>query len=246
MNITQNFIKKKSFKLLAPIAIIFIVSLLSLSNVHAETVTTKYFVYTEVQNSVPFDQIPWEKRNPVISSQPGFISKTWLSGLGNNSVGGIYSFDSLKNAQKYVTDFFPNAVKKQGVAHTTRIFDAVIVEEASRDIGSPHFGAKLASKPGAFVYTEIQINMPFDQVPWKKRNPILKEIPGLLSKTWLSGVNNTIGGIYAFDTIENAKHFAIETFPETPAKMNAAFYTRIFDASLVEEASRGMHSPFFQ
>jgi len=216
------------------------------STTHAEEVIPKAFVYTEVQNSVPFDQIPWKSRNPIISSQPGFISKTWLSGFGNNSVGGIYSFDSIKNAKKYVTEFFPNAVKKQGAAHTSRVFDAVIVEKASRDIGSVHFGGKISTKPGAFVYTEIQVNLPFRNIPWQQRNPIIKKTPGLLSKTWLSGVNNTVGGFYAFDTLKNAKQFAIEIFPETAAKMNAAFSTRIFDASLVEDASRGMDSPFFQ
>lgn len=228
------------------LAIVFLIPRFALADVDVQTPMTKAFVYTEVQNSVPFGQIPWEKRNPVISSQAGFISKTWLSGLGNNSVGGIYSFDSMENAQKYVTEFFPKAVSKQGVAHTTRIFNAVVTEEASRDMNSPHFGGTIPTKPGAFVYTELQITLPFADVPWQKRNPVLKAIPGVLSKTWLSGVNNTVGGLYAFDTIENAKHFAIEEFPKTAAKMNAAVYTRIFDASVVEEASRGMHSPFFQ
>ena len=208
---------------------------------------TKYFVYTEVQNSVPFANVPWEKRNPLISSQPGFISKTWLSGYNNHSVGGIYSFDSLENAKKYVTDFFPEAVKKQGLAHTSRIFDAIIVEEASRDIGSAHFDKELSSIPKAFVYTELQVNIAFENVPWQQRNPVIRKIPGLLSKTWLSGINNhTIGGIYAFDSIKNAKQFAIAKFPKTAAKMNSAFYTRIFDATVVEEASRAMNSPFFQ
>jgi len=78
------------------------------------------------------------------------------------------------------------------------------------------------------------------------KKPNNKKTPGLLSKTWLSGVNNTVGGIYAFDTLENARQFAIEIFPKTAAKMDAAFYTRIFDASLVENASRGMGSPYFQ
>jgi hypothetical protein len=34
-------------------------------------------------------------------------------------------------------------------------------------------------------------------------------------------------------------------FPSAIAKMNAAFYTRVFDAGVVEEASRQLHSPFF-
>jgi len=79
------------------------------------------------------------------------------------------------------------------------------------------------------------------------RNPVLKKTPGLLSKTWLSGVNtNTVGGLYVFDTIAHAKQFAIDVFPASVAKMNAALYIRIFDASGVEKASRGMNSPYFR
>ena len=206
----------------------------------------KAFVYTELQISVPFEQAPWKKLNPAISAQPGFINKTWFAGVGNNSIGGIYAFDSIKNAQKFVTGYFPNEARKFGVAHTTRVFDAAVAEQASRDINSAHFGAKLRQKPGAFVYTEVQVNVPFNKAPWHKRNPVLKKQPGLLGKTWLSGVNtNTLGGIDAFDTIENAQAFAINDFPLTAARLNAAFYTRVFDAHVVEEASRQMNSPFF-
>jgi hypothetical protein len=206
----------------------------------------KAFVYTEVQNSVPFTEVPWEKRNPVISSQAGFLYKTWLSGLGNHSVGGIYAFDSIENAQKYVTEFFPNGARKQSTGHTTRIFDATVVEAASRDMGSVDFGGKLNTKPGAFVYTELQVNIPFADVAWKERNPVLKQQAGLLAKTWLSGINtNTLGGFYAFNTIENAKQFALKTFPESVASMNASLYVRVFDGSVIEQASRGMHSPYF-
>ncbi len=245
----SKIIKISRYKLLnfiTPIVVAFIFSLIVISRVSAETLSPKAFVYTEVQNSIPFDQIPWEKRNPVISSQSGFMYKTWLSGLGNDSVGGIYAFDSIDSAQKYVTEFFPSAVGKQSTGHTTRIFDAAIVEEASHNIGSVDFGGKIQKKPGAFVYTEVQVNIPFEEVPWKQRNPILKTQPGFLAKTWLSGLNtNTIGGFYAFDTIENAKKYALEAFPKVAAKMKAAMYIRIFDASVVEEASRGMNSPFF-
>ena len=206
----------------------------------------KAFVYTELQISVPFDQAPWREMNPTLLQQPGFLNKTWLAGVGNNSLGGIYAFDSIENAQKFVTGYFPSEAKKFGVAQTTRVFDAVIVEEASRDMNSVHFGAILDRKPGAFVYTEIQVNVPFAEAPWRKINPTLKAQPGILSKTWLSGLNtNTLGGIYAFDTIENARTFVLTYFPTETAKMNAAFYTRVFDARGVEEASRQLRSPFF-
>jgi len=212
----------------------------------ANLMTTKAFVYTEVQISVPFADAPWREINKNIKQQPGFINKTWLSGVGTNSLGGIYAFDSIENAQKFVTGYFPEEAAGFGVAHNTRIFDAIIVKEASLDLGSPHFGAAPKQKPGAFVYTEVQVNLPFENVPWQDRNPVLRTTPGLIAKTWLSGLHtNTVGGIDAFDTVENAKAFAIEAFPKTAAKMNAAFYTRVFDASLTEEASRDMNSPFY-
>ncbi|MBV1880681.1 MAG: YdhR family protein [Pseudomonadales bacterium] len=240
-------ISQKLRGVIASLTMICIAHLLTTSAVNAKTNNTKAFVYTEVQTSVPFNKVPWEQRNPVISSQPGFQYKTWLSGLGNHSVGGIYAFDTIENAQKYVTDFFPNQAKKQGVAHTTRIFDAVIVEDASRDIGSVDFGGEISKAPNAFVYTEIQVHLPFENVPWQQRNSILKQHPGLLSKTWLSGYKtNTIGGIYAFDTIENAKLFALESFPKVAKELKAAFYTRVFDGQIVKDASRGMRSPYFK
>jgi len=206
----------------------------------------KAFIYTELQISVSFEQAPWRKVNPTLLKQPGILNKTWLSGVGNNSLGGIYAFDAVENAQKFVTGYFPSEAKRFGVAQTTRIFDATVVEAASRDMNSVHFGARLDRKPGAFVYTEVQVNVPFDEAPWQEINPVLKEQPGILSKTWLSGLHtNTLGGIYAFDTIENARDFALSYFPTETAKLNAAFYTRVFDASVVEEASRQLRSPFF-
>lgn len=208
---------------------------------------TKAFVYTEVQNSLPFvDQAPWKQLNPILLQQPGFINKTWLSGVGTNSVGGFYSFDSIENAQKFVTEYFPDEIRGFGVAHTSRIFVAAVVEEASRAMNSVHFGTKLSQKPGAFVYTEVQINVPFENAPWREFNETIKLQPGFLAKTWLSGIHtNTPGGIYAFDTIENAMAFAINYFPAEAAQLNAAFTTRVFDAKVVEEASKELHSPFF-
>ena len=93
----------------------------------------KAFVYTELQNSLPFDQAPWRELNPVLLQQPGFINKTWLSGVVNNSVGGFYAFDSIENAQKFVTAYFPEEVRAFNVAHTSRIFDATVVEEANTE-----------------------------------------------------------------------------------------------------------------
>lgn len=210
------------------------------------SMTPKAFVYTEVQIAVPFEQAPWKAINQAILQQPGFLNKTWFAGSGTNSLGGIYAFDSISNAEAFVTGYFPREAAGFGVAHTTRIFDAAATQEASRDLASPHFGARPATAPGAFVYTELQVNMPFPQVPWQDRNPVLRAQKGLLSKTWLSGLHTgTIGGVDAFDTLENAKDFAVNVFPETAARMNAALYTRVFDAAAIEAASREMRSPYY-
>lgn len=207
---------------------------------------SKAFVYTELQLSVPFAGAPWPAINPVLLQQPGFRNKTWLAGVANHSLGGFYEFDSIENAKRFVTGYFPNEARKFGAPQTTRVFDGEVVEEASRYLNSAHFGGKVTTKPGAFIYTEAQISAPFAQAPWREMNPILNAQPGLLHKTWLSGVHtNSVGGFYAFDTIENATRFATDYFPTEAVALNVAYTTRLFDASVVEEASRPLSSPFF-
>lgn len=100
---------------------------------------SKFFVYTEVQVSVPFDQSPWRELSPLLKAQTGFRNKTWLSGVQNNSIGGLYEFDSLENAQAFALDYFPTEAKKIGAAFTTRIFDGNVTEEACRFLNSPYY-----------------------------------------------------------------------------------------------------------
>ena len=101
--------------------------------------TAKAYVYTELQLSVPFDVAPWRELNPALKAQPGFLDKTWLSGIGTDTVGGFYSFDSIENARRFVTGYFPGEAAKFNAAHMTRVFDASIVPEASRDMNSPYY-----------------------------------------------------------------------------------------------------------
>lgn len=211
--------------------------------------THKAFVYTELQLSAPFEQLPWQRLNATIRKQPGFIDKTWLAGVRNHSAGGFYTFDSIDNAQRFVIDCFPAEARALGVAQTTRVFDGAAVEAASRDMHSVHYDARPAEAPGAYVYTEVQLHaLPFDQaIPWRTLNPVLRRQPGLLSKTWLSGLHSgTPGGLYAFDSIEHARRFALDYFPTEAAALQAAFHTRVFDARATEAASREMRSPFYR
>lgn len=241
----MNFILKTKRKYAA----LMLAMLCAMPNANAQSLPThKAYVYTELQISAPFSSVPWQGINNNIKAQSGFINKTWLSGVGNNSAGGFYVFDTIEKAQKFVTEYFPSEAKNFNVAHTTRIFDAEATQEASKDMNSVYYGGALSQEPKAFVYTELQIQkLPFnDTVDWKSRNPIIKTQKGLLSKTWLSGVNTgTIGGFYAFDSIENAKNFAINDFPKVAQELKSAFYTRVFDASATKEASIDMNSPFY-
>ncbi|MEP4769208.1 MAG: YdhR family protein [Roseibium sp.] len=236
-------------KVLAGAAAATAVSLLSPSSLKAQetrNMTPKAFVYTEVAISVPFDDAPWKKINEDIKKQQGFLNKTWLQGHSTQTLGGIYSFDSIDNARQFVTGYFPTEPRSFGVAHNTRVFDAEIVKEASLDLGSVHFGAAVNKKPGAFVYTELQYSKPFGTFAWHERNKALKQVNGLQNKIWLSGVStHTLGGFDAFDTLDDALDFAINAFPDTAAKLGSAFYTRVFDASITEQASREMYSPYY-
>lgn len=113
-----------------------------LNSVHFGGVVTRRpgaFVYTEGQISAPFAEAPWREMNPVLKAQQGLLHKTWLSGVHTNSVGGFYAFDTLENATRFVTDYFPTETKQLNVAYTTRIFDAGPVEAASRETHSQFF-----------------------------------------------------------------------------------------------------------
>jgi len=241
------------FKYTLPRALILMLLFATFFNtkpLHADnsSVRHKAYVYTELQFAPVFQDVPWEDMNPNLKKIPGLLSKTWLSGT-DNSPGGFYVFDTIEHAQNFVRDVFPKEAASFGVAQTTRIFDAEQTEKASRDMGSVYYFGPNGQEPGAFVYTEVQINaLPFDQkVNWLERNPVLKTQPGLLSKTWLSGQNTgTVGGFYAFDSLENAKKFAIEVFPESIKDLNAAFYTRVFDANITRNASIDMGSLYYK
>lgn len=256
--ITQSVKPRRAFRLEKfAIVIAIVASSFGVLNAHAmnkqtekeNTMKPTAYVYTELQISVPFADVPWQRINAAIKKQPGFINKTWLSGVGNNSAGGLYAFDSIENAQKFVTTYFPAEARGFGVAQTTKIFDADATEEASRDMNSMHYEGKINGKPGAFVYTEVQLHaVPFNSTaPWRQLNPTLKKQPGLMAKTWLNGLHTgTPGGFYAFDTIENAQKFAVDYFPTEAAALNAAFSTSVFDANATEAASRDMNSPFYK
>jgi hypothetical protein len=71
-------------------------------------------------------------------------------------------------------------------------------------------------------------------------------VPGLRSKTWLSGVGtHSVGGFYEFDTVANARAYAEGMLAQFAKAANASLTVKLFDGEVVAEASRGMNSPFY-
>lgn len=97
-----------------------------------------------------------------------------------------------------------------------------------------------------FVYTELQISVDFNHVPWKEINTVIAAQEGFVAKTWLYGVNsNTTGGLYEFSSLESAQKFAWDVFPKEARNFGVSFMTKIFDGDVTEEASRELNSPHY-
>ena len=99
----------------------------------------KIFLYAEYQVSVPFTEIPWQEINEQMLTFEGLVSKTWLSGLNNQTVGGFYEFTSRELAQKYIDELlipFANTVNGN---LSVKLFDGDVVSDASKAMSSPYF-----------------------------------------------------------------------------------------------------------
>ena len=99
----------------------------------------KVFLLAELQISMPFTEEVWREANPAMQKVPGLISKTWLSGIDSNSVGGFYEFDSMKNARAYADGMLAQFAKRTGAQQSVKFFDGDVVSEASRGMSSPFF-----------------------------------------------------------------------------------------------------------
>ncbi len=104
------------------------------------------------------------------------------------------------------------------------------------------------SKPSRlFLYAEFQLSAPFTEAVWKDANPAMHTVPGLRSKTWLSGIHtHSVGGFYEFDSIENARASAEGMLADFAKAADASLTVKLFDGDVVAEASKGMNSPFYR
>ncbi|MCG5233712.1 YdhR family protein [Xanthobacter oligotrophicus] len=100
---------------------------------------SKVFLYAEIQVSIPFGEIDWKTIDGQMKENPGLKSKTWLSGINNNTIGGFYEFDSLENAKAYATGYLAKAAQALGGSLSVKLFNGDITAEASKAIWSPFY-----------------------------------------------------------------------------------------------------------
>ncbi len=110
----------------------------------------KVFLYAEIQVAIPFTDIDWSSINTAMKKEKGLKSKTWLSGINTNTIGGFYEFDSLENAQAYAEGYLAAAARQIGGSLSVKLFNGDVTADASRAISSP-FYEKAGQKTPALV-----------------------------------------------------------------------------------------------
>lgn len=100
---------------------------------------SKVFIYAEYQVSIDFNQIDWKSINVEMKKFPGLKSKTWLSGVNNNTVGGFYEFDTLENAQNYIDGLLIPFASQINGNLSVKIFDGDVTQEANIGMNSPFY-----------------------------------------------------------------------------------------------------------
>ena len=92
-----------------------------------------------------------------------------------------------------------------------------------------------------FLYAELQLSAPFTKDLWTEINQAMHTVPGMRSKTWLSGINNhSVGG-----SVESARAYAEGMLADFAKTANTSLSVKLFDGDVVAEASKDMNSPFF-
>lgn len=100
---------------------------------------SKVFLYAEFQVAMPFDALDLAPMTKIMKSCKGLKSKTWLAGIGNQSIGGFYEFDTVENAQAYIDGVLQPSARQLGGNLSVRLFDGDIVAAGSREMNSPFY-----------------------------------------------------------------------------------------------------------
>ena len=100
---------------------------------------------------------------------------------------------------------------------------------------------------GVYLHVEFPTFIPMDELDWKQINVEMRKYQGLISKTWLSGINNdTVGGFYEFETKENAENY-VENYLKkiTEETLNVKGKYTIYSKDATKKQSIEMNSPYF-
>lgn len=57
---------------------------------------------------------------PLILAQPGFKSKTWMTGIETNIFYGLYEWENLENAERYLDSLPLRLMKKRAIPETLK------------------------------------------------------------------------------------------------------------------------------
>ena len=99
---------------------------------------------------------------------------------------------------------------------------------------------------GVYLYVEYPVSIEFDKYPWTEANPKMKQFDGLISMTWLSGLDdNTIGGFYEFDSRENAQNYIDNHLVAVAKTLGVEGVYKMYNKSATKDASIGMNSPYW-
>ncbi len=100
---------------------------------------------------------------------------------------------------------------------------------------------------GVYVHVEFPTFIDQNQLDWKQINVEMKKFDGLISKTWLEGIDkNSVGGFYEFDTRQNAENYIQNYLKEvTESQLGVEGTYKIYSKDATKNPSVEMNSPFW-
>jgi hypothetical protein len=107
-------------------------------------------------------------------------------------------------------------------------------------------GSAAMSASKVFLYAKIQVSVPLREVDWPSINIERKRTRSEEQDMAERDRQNTIGGLYEFDLLENARAYAEGYLARAAKKLGGSLTVKLFDGDVTEEASRGIRSPYYE
>ncbi len=144
---------------------------------------------------------------PNFAPLPGLMSKVWLSDNGNNTYGGVYSWESQEDCGTYRKgELYAGALANNP--------NFVNLYDKSFDVldGPSSITGNLKDQSPKYIQV---VNFNLEGITHDDFMGVANEVapnfaslPGLISKVWLSDKdNNTYGGVYSWESQEDCKTY---------------------------------------